>query len=648
MQTGFKIKTNHKLEFWPAFKVDKNQIPPKASRTAISIGKWADQYLSFSPKTRYLDKGRVKKIEVQGYAWKTVAKVISFVLTLLILPGIALIAKTIYKDYCAKNLKFEPDASDNKQTTATDPTKNVELNQEDGKTPKKTKQPKNSVTPHSSPTGTTDADVKDLKQTPSDKTTPKPLEKTTDKAETTETNTPIDANNLVAPPSIDNVVLCSFKIGETTIHLKMGDIAKDHSEALVNPARDTLIAGAEVISGFKNNAGNDVFDECSRIKEQLGMDKFRGRLLTNQVVMTTAGQLKQAKVILHAVAPIQEKNSDPSGEKIKTFIENCLKTAAGIDLQEQFISEKLEKHKTYKTIALPPIATYFRYEIPNSAQVTVETVAKFIQENPQGFNEINFVFQQDSKKDKPDEYVKAFETHLRNVGKVQEVLDAKEKIKDTVYAADSINQYSDSVKGVASCTHFCFCFVASDADTTRESIKSLLEKNVQPGDTHLQPQRCLELLKDKLELYNKHPLGMTSEGVELGIDASVDLTQVDIKGKMPPCFTETDFESFNVPIEDKAMKQFLRYLLLCFKNNEFDGCVLSSFSSIALRKFNGQIELFDPHGPHEPLTKEPYGRPAYAVRFPNLENDNAMVDQILQYLKERYGDPGADADERAK
>ena len=39
-----------------------------------------------------------------GYAWKTTLKVISFVLSFFILPAIALVAKTLYKNFCSNNI----------------------------------------------------------------------------------------------------------------------------------------------------------------------------------------------------------------------------------------------------------------------------------------------------------------------------------------------------------------------------------------------------------------------------------------------------------------------------------------------------------------------------------------------------------------
>lgn len=63
---------------------------------------WADKYASLSRtefKLAYED--RLQEIRVDGYAWKTALKVISYILTLGILPAVAFCAKILYKELCA-------------------------------------------------------------------------------------------------------------------------------------------------------------------------------------------------------------------------------------------------------------------------------------------------------------------------------------------------------------------------------------------------------------------------------------------------------------------------------------------------------------------------------------------------------------------
>lgn len=108
--------------FYPALILEESQLPPKEPfptcgatirNAAIALGVLADRYTSLNTYENHAkENGRLEKIKVNGHAWKTALKIISYVLTAFILPLIALIAKALYKNFCNKqielNKKHEP------------------------------------------------------------------------------------------------------------------------------------------------------------------------------------------------------------------------------------------------------------------------------------------------------------------------------------------------------------------------------------------------------------------------------------------------------------------------------------------------------------------------------------------------------------
>lgn len=105
MNIGANPIIYEKYKFCPALIIDEKVLPKEISRTAMAFGAWADRYVSFSRHEFHLKKDRLRKIEVESYAWKTAFKILSYVLSLFILPALALISKAIYKDFCSENIK---------------------------------------------------------------------------------------------------------------------------------------------------------------------------------------------------------------------------------------------------------------------------------------------------------------------------------------------------------------------------------------------------------------------------------------------------------------------------------------------------------------------------------------------------------------
>jgi O-acetyl-ADP-ribose deacetylase (regulator of RNase III) len=161
-----------------------------------------------------------------------------------------------------------------------------------------------------------------------------------------------------------------MKIQDTELSLIQGDITQQETEAIVNAANSSLMGGGGVDGAIHRAGGPAILEECKRIRAQ------RGPLPPGQAVVTTGGNLK-ARYVIHTVGPIWQ-----GGHKNEAVV----LTGA---YQE---SLKLARVKDIKTISFPSISTgAYGYPLEEAAQVAVETVVNFLNENPGALKEVCFV-----------------------------------------------------------------------------------------------------------------------------------------------------------------------------------------------------------------------------------------------------------------
>ncbi|QLH35656.1 MAG: macro domain-containing protein [Parachlamydiaceae bacterium] len=360
---------------------------------------------------------------------------------------------------------------------------------------------------------------------------------------------------------------------------------------LVNAANAQLLSGSGVCGAFAKDAGEGIFDECDQLKKKLNV----GSIPVGHTVMTTNGNIKQAKAILHTVGP---KGSDKHRkELLVNAIENSLKMAAGIDVNKNYVSPNLPQGQKYTSIAIPALSTgIFGYPLEEAAQITSETINKFVQENPEALKEIHFIFLDPNKDPQKTAkaYIKAFDQQFPAV----------------ICAANAENQYS--VKGEASCTHFALSFIALNEPATSEGLQKLLKENVILGNEFIAADKSFGYLNDRIERYKHNPVQITAEGLEtFGTPLS-----------------EMDNDTFAVENNAAAMRHFLKFVLTRFKNQEMSGCVMSNgFVSVALRNFDGMVEFFDSHGPDETIEN---AKPAYVLSVPHT-NEKETIEKLLPF-----------------
>lgn len=98
------VNLNKKINFSTPIVFSKDFIAQQKPMTKalIAIGTAADIIDSFDG--HYIQAPSLRKLPVQGYAWKTALKVAAYVLTAFILPAIALFVKTAYKYWALNNI----------------------------------------------------------------------------------------------------------------------------------------------------------------------------------------------------------------------------------------------------------------------------------------------------------------------------------------------------------------------------------------------------------------------------------------------------------------------------------------------------------------------------------------------------------------
>lgn len=141
------------------------------------------------------------------------------------------------------------------------------------------------------------------------------------------------------------------------IELIQADITTIKVDAIVNAANSSLLGGGGVDGAIHRKGGNQILEECQKIRNKQGGCK------TGEAVITTAGLLP-SKYVIHTVGPVYNggKNEIKEIEKLA----NCYKN-----------SLKLAKENDIKTIA-PNISTgIYRFPKKIAAETAINTIKEF-------------------------------------------------------------------------------------------------------------------------------------------------------------------------------------------------------------------------------------------------------------------------------
>jgi O-acetyl-ADP-ribose deacetylase len=151
----------------------------------------------------------------------------------------------------------------------------------------------------------------------------------------------------------DSPILKTFLSGHVSV--LVGDITKQHVDAIVNAANAMLLGGGGVDGDIHDKGGPQILEECREIRRTLHPQG----LPVGEAVITSAGRLP-ARHVIHTVGPMKGAWGDRDAEKLADCYRNSIALAAQHNL---------------RSIAFPAISTgIYAYPQDQAALVASEAI----------------------------------------------------------------------------------------------------------------------------------------------------------------------------------------------------------------------------------------------------------------------------------
>jgi O-acetyl-ADP-ribose deacetylase (regulator of RNase III) len=162
------------------------------------------------------------------------------------------------------------------------------------------------------------------------------------------------------------------KFFDGRVIIKVGDITREKSDAIVNAANSTLLGGGGVDGAIHRVGGKEILKECQYIRNT----QYPNGLPAGKAVITTGGNLA-AKFVIHTVGPIYQQENGREAELLSDSYLNSL---------------LLAKENNLKSISFPSISTgAFYYPKHEAAKIASQTIKHFLQDDLT-IEQINLIF----------------------------------------------------------------------------------------------------------------------------------------------------------------------------------------------------------------------------------------------------------------
>lgn len=166
------------------------------------------------------------------------------------------------------------------------------------------------------------------------------------------------------------IVLATFLEGRVPV--LVGDITRQHVDAVVNAANETLQGGGGVDFAIHEAGGPWILEECREIRRT----RHPQGLPTGQAIITGAG-LMPAKYVIHTVGPIKGVWRERDAEMLAACYRNSMSLAIEHGLS---------------SMAFPAISTgIYAYPREEAAAIASETIEAYLATGT-GLKEVRLVF----------------------------------------------------------------------------------------------------------------------------------------------------------------------------------------------------------------------------------------------------------------
>jgi len=155
-----------------------------------------------------------------------------------------------------------------------------------------------------------------------------------------------------------------YRLGNTKVVIKQGDITDEDVEAVVNAANNQLYMGAGVAGAIKKRGGNEIEEEAVS----------QGPIAVGSAVITSGGNLK-AKYVIHAAVMGIDLITDE--DKIRKAMQSSLSAA---------------EERGIKSIAFPALGTGVGgYPFKEAARIMFDVVREHVERRESTLEKVVFV-----------------------------------------------------------------------------------------------------------------------------------------------------------------------------------------------------------------------------------------------------------------